>query len=271
MALRDAIYGLAVGDALGVPYEFLTRGSFRCDGMAAYGSHHQPKGTWSDDTSLTLATCASIKATGRIDADDIRRRFVAWYESGEYAIGRDVFDVGGTTARAILSGVGEMGEHSNGNGSLMRIAPLAYTTASDDDVRAVSAITHAHRISTESCVCFVKLIRNLIGGNPLVNSLRNSIPADDEFAFLDGVCEQPRDAIRSGGYVLDTLGAAIWCFANTDSYADCVLAAVNLGRDSDTTACVAGALAGAVYGYDAIPSEWLDALRGKDIIEASLF
>ena len=94
MALRDAIYGLAVGDALGVPYEFLTRDSFHCAGMAAYGSHHQPKGTWSDDTSLTLATCSSIKATGRIDADDIRRRFVAWYESGEYAIDRDVFDVG---------------------------------------------------------------------------------------------------------------------------------------------------------------------------------
>ena len=120
-------------------------------------------------------------------------------------------------------------------------------------------------------MCFVKLIRNLIAGNTLVNSLRNSLPADDEFAFLACVCELPRDEIRSGGYVLDTLAAAIWCFANTDSYADCVLAAVNLGSDSDTTACVAGALAGAVYGYDAIPPEWLDTLRGKDVVEASLF
>ena len=138
MALRDAIYGLAVGDALGVPYEFLPCGSFRCEGMAAYGSHQQPKGTWSDDTSLTLATCASIKETGCIDIDDIRRRFTAWYDSGEYAIDRNVFDVGGTTARAILNGVGETGDRSNGNGSLMRIAPLAYTDADDDEIRGAT-------------------------------------------------------------------------------------------------------------------------------------
>ena len=269
--LRDAVYGAAVGDALGVPYEFMTRGTFECTGMALGGAHGQPAGTFSDDTSMMLATCDSIRVHRAIDVHDMRKRFNYWLHDGAYAVDGNVFDVGGTVATALAEGKGSTGERSNGNGSLMRIAPLVYTTASDDDVRAVSAITHAHRISTESCVCFVKLIRNLIGGNPLVNSLRNSIPTDDEFAFLDGVCEQPRDAIRSGGYVLDTLGAAIWCFASTDSYADCVLAAVNLGRDSDTTACVAGALAGAVYGYDAIPSEWLDALRGKDIIEASLF
>ena len=269
--LRDAVYGAAVGDALGGPYEFMTRDTFECTGMASGGAHGQPAGTFSDDTSMMLATCDSIRVHRAIDVHDMRKRFNYWLHDGAYAVDGNVFDVGGTVATALAEGKGSTGERSNGNGSLMRIAPLVYTTASDDDVRAVSAITHAHRISTESCVCFVKLIRNLIGGNPLVNSLRNSIPADDEFAFLDGVCEQPRDAIRSGGYVLDTLGAAIWCFANTDSYADCVLAAVNLGRDSDTTACVAGALAGAVYGYDAIPSEWLDALRGKDIIEASLF
>ena len=258
MALRDAIYGLAVGDALGVPYEFLTRGSFRCDGMAAYGNHHQPKGTWSDDTSLTLATCASIKATGRIDADDIRRRFVAWYESGEYAIGRDVFDVGGTTARAILSGVGEMGEHSNGNGSLMRIAPLAYTDADDDEIRAVSAITHAHAISREACVRMVHVARRLIAGEG----------PRDVAGSLIGV---PESEVRSGGFVLDTERAALWCLANTSSYAECVLTAVNLGNDTDTTAAVAGGLAGIAYGMGGIPAEWLNALLGKSTIDACLF
>ena len=117
----------------------------------------------------------------------------------------------------------------------------------------------------------MKLIRNLIGGNSLQLALEYSIPEGDEFAFLSDVASWSRDDVKSCSYVLDTLGAAIWCFANTGSYAECVLAAVNLGGDSDTTACVAGALAGAVYGYRSIPQEWLDALRGKDVIEQCLF
>lgn len=123
----------------------------------------------------------------------------------------------------------------------------------------------------ESCVCFVRLMRNLIAGQPLELSLRKCMPGGRQFAFLADIASRPRDEVRSSGYVLDTLGAAIWCFANTDSYADCVLAAVNLGGDTDTTACVAGALAGATYGYEAIPAEWIGALRGKDIIEQCLF
>jgi ADP-ribosylglycohydrolase len=270
-SLNDAVYGAAVGDALGVPYEFMERDSFECTDMVSGGAHGMPAGTFSDDTSMMLALCDSIRVRGRVDVHDMRRRFNDWLRKGAYTADGTVFDVGNTVATALDRGEGCTGERSNGNGSLMRIAPLAYTQADDDDVRAASAITHAHRISTESCVCFVKLIRNLVGGNILEDSLRYSIPEGDEFAFLASVASWPRDAVKSGGYVLDTLGAAIWCFANTDSYAECVLAAVNLGSDSDTTACVAGALAGAYYGYSAIPSEWLDALRGKDVIEKCLF
>ena len=269
--LRDAVYGAAVGDALGVPYEFRGRGSFECAGMASGGAHGQPAGMFSDDTSMMLATCDSVRVRGRIDARDMRRRFVSWLREGAYTPDGNVFDVGNTVTMALDEGRGCEGERSNGNGSLMRIAPLAYTHADDDEIRVASAITHAHRISTESCVCFVKLIRNLVGGNPLDLALEYSIPEGGEFAFLNDVVSQPREAIKSGGYVLDTLGAAIWCFANTGSYAECVLAAVNLGGDADTTACVAGALAGAAYGYRAIPGEWLDALRGKNVIERCLF
>ena len=270
-SLRDAVYGAAVGDALGVPYEFCGRDSFECTGMASGGAHGQPAGTFSDDTSMMLATCDSIRVRGRVDARDMRKRFNSWLSDGAYTPDGNAFDVGHTVATALSKGRGCEGVRSNGNGSLMRIAPLAYTHADDDEVRAASAITHAHFISTESCVCFVKLIRNLIGGSPLELSLKYSIPEGGDFAFLAEVASWPRDEVRSGGYVLDTLGAAIWCFANTDNYADCVLAAVNLGSDSDTTACVAGALAGAVYGYRAIPADWLDALRGKDIIDSCLF
>lgn len=254
--LRDCIYGLAVGDALGVPYEFRPRGTFECTDMIGYGTHGQPAGTWSDDTSMTLATCDSIRELGRIDTADMRDKFVSWIARGEYTID-GVFDYGGTTARALRAGKGGSGERDNGNGSLMRIAPLAFTDATDEEIGEVSAITHAHRTSTDACVIFVELMRDVMNGTPPSWALH-----------LKGVSEHE---IRSGGFVLDTLRAATWCFVNTNSYEECVLAAVNLGDDTDTTAAVAGALAGTAYGMDAIPQEWIDTLRGKDLIESCLF
>lgn len=165
--LRDAVYGLAVGDALGVPFEFMERGSFECSGMVGFGTHAKPVGTWSDDTSLTLATCDSIREQGAVEPGDIRSRFRAWLDFGAYAIGRDVFDVGGTTARAIRSGVGCSGERDCGNGSLMRIVPLAFTDVTDYEVRAVSSITHAHPKCTEACVDFVRIARRMADGEPV--------------------------------------------------------------------------------------------------------
>ena len=254
--LRDCIYGLAVGDALGVPYEFMPRGTFECTDMIGYGTHGQPAGTWSDDTSMTLATCDSIRELGHIDTADMRDKFVGWIARGEYTID-GVFDCGGTTARALRTGKGGSGERDNGNGSLMRIAPLAFVDATDEEIREISAITHAHRTSTESCVTFIELMRSAMDG------------------ALPSWVLQPKDVpereIRSGGFVRDTLKAASWCFVNTNSYEDCVLAAVNLGDDTDTTAAVAGALAGTAYGIEAIPREWVDALRGKELIESCLF
>lgn len=277
-SLRDAVYGAAVGDALGVPYEFKQRDSFECTDMTGWGTYGLPAGTFSDDTSMMLATCDSIRELGgRIDVDDMLARFRDWWLRGAYTADGSCFDIGNTTAMALDTGQGRTGDRDNGNGSLMRIAPLAYCDASDDDIRAVSAITHAHRISTESCVCFVHLLRGLGGGSgdgggsSLADALARNIPEGESFAFLHDVIDRSRDELRSGGFVLDTLGAAIWCFAHTETYADCVLTAVNLGGDTDTTACVAGALAGAAYGYDAIPSAWLATLRGKDVIEACLF
>lgn len=257
--LRDCVYGLAVGDALGVPYEFRGRDTFECSGMVGHGTHDQPAGTWSDDTSMTLATCDSIREKGRIDVDDIRERFVAWYTHDAYTCDH-LFDIGGATSRALSTGRGCAGERDNGNGSLMRIVPLAFV-ANDNEVRAVSAITHAHPTSTEACVRMVHVARGLISGE---NAWQEAVS--------EGIDpEKPRDAIASGGYVLHTFEAALWCLANTHSYWDCVLTAVNLGSDTDTTGAVAGALAGIVYGIDGIPQEWLDELRGKDVIESCLF
>lgn len=161
--LRDCVYGQAVADALGVPYEFRPRGSFRCTGMVGHGSHNKPAGTWSDDTSMTLAICDSYRELGRIDVDDIRGRFVRWYREGAYTVD-GLFDVGNATREALERGRGLAGEWDNGNGSLMRTVPLAFTDATDDEVRAVSAITHAHPTSTEACVAMVHIARDLIDG-----------------------------------------------------------------------------------------------------------
>lgn len=257
--LRDAVLGEAVGDALGVPFEFRERDSFECTGMIGMGTHGQPMGTWSDDSSMMLATCDSIKTCGHVDVDDMRLRFEAWLRMGSYAVD-GVFDVGNTTLSALEAGHGMKGEWDNGNGSLMRIAPLAFCDATDDEVRDVSGITHAHHVSYETCVEFVHVLREAIA-DPV--ALHARLVAEHG--------KTPRRRIRSSGFVRDTYEAALWCVGTTQGYRDCVLAAVNLGNDTDTTAAVAGALAGTIYGAASIPEEWLDVLRGKEIIETCLF
>lgn len=268
---QGIIFGAAVGDALGVPYEFKKRGTFECTGMSEGGIHGKPAGTFSDDTSLLLATCASLKERGEVDVDDMRQRFCDWLYKGAYTADGIAFDVGNATATALDRGYGCDEERSNGNGSLMRIAPFVFVHASDDEVRAVSAITHAHRISTEACVMFVGILRDVINGKDLEDAIARNMPSNERFAFLWDLADMPRDAVKSSGFVLDMLGAALWCALRTSSFSDCVLTAVNLGDDSDTTGCVAGALAGAMYGYESIPVEWIDALCGKEVIEECLF
>lgn len=250
---RELLYGAAVGDALGVPYEFKARDTFTCDGMVGFGTHGMPPGTWSDDTSMLLATFESLKVCGRVDVDDMRERFLAWIYEGAYTPDGIVFDVGSATARALEAGHGMSGEWDNGNGSLMRILPLALTTASDEEIRAASAVTHAHEISMNACVEMVHFARELIAGNP-------------EWPELPHV----RSEVESSGFVLHTQTAALWCLRRAGSYASCVRLAVNLGHDTDTTACVAGGLAGLRFGYDDIPKEWIATLRGKDLIESLL-
>lgn len=147
----------------------------------------------------------------------------------------------------------------------MRTIPLAFTTASDDEIRAVSAITHAHPTKYVR-VCSAGCIRAMPHqGDTLELALRKSTVVRDDVATL------PASEIRSSGYVLDTLLAAVWCLMTTDSYAQCALKAVNLGADTNTTAAVAGGLAGIVYGMEGIPADWMNTLRGKPLIESCLF
>lgn len=273
--LRDALYGAAVGDALGVPYEFCQRDAFTCTEMTGYGSWNKKPGTWSDDTSMLLATCDSLReCEGKVNTQDMLSRFRAWQREGAYTVD-GLFDIGNTTATALMSGQGLTDEHSNGNGSLMRIVPLAFTDATDEEIAQVSAITHGHRVSVEACVNYVHIARALLAGESLVKAAEEAPYQGHPFERLAAIVAQgkefPRGDISSTGFVVHTIEAALWCLASTESYEGCVLAAVNLGSDTDTTACVAGALAGIVYGADAIPETWLAELRGKDIIEGCLF
>ena len=209
---------------------------------------------------MTLATCDSIRINkGRIDINDMLMRFRLFIEDGAYTID-GLFDIGNTTYRAIIDGKGRDGEYECGNGSLMRIIPLAFTNATSRHVAAVSAITHGSTACIDICWEFIKIARCLIRGvTPLdIPDIRSRL-------------NRPIDTVKSTSYVCDTYNAALWCLANTSNYADCVLAAVNLGDDTDTTAAVAGALAGIVYGADSIPIQWLRCLRGRELIKKVLF
>lgn len=258
--MRSCVYGLAVGDALGVPYEFRERGTFKCTGMALGGTHRQLAGTWSDDTSMALCICSSIKQLGHVDTADMARRFRQWLAHGDYACDGHLFDVGVTCARAISTGVPATSYDECGNGSLMRTAPLAMLDHLDyGEVRGVSAITHAHPVAEWSCVTLCDVLWTIRHSGARARA--------DLWRRYGHVASRPAEAVKSDGYCEHTLEAALWCLMNTGSYADCVLAAVNLGGDTDTTAAVAGALAGVHYGFEAIPPEWVGQLRGKAVID----
>lgn len=265
--LYDAIIGFAIGDALGVPYEFKERGSFTCSDMTGYGTHYQPLGTWSDDTSLTLATLSSLKENaGRIIPEDMRTKFNYWLLYGDFTATGEVFDVGISTTKALRSGKPCIGEHDNGNGSLMRILPLAFVECNDDDIRNVSAITHGHWISMEACVILVHIAKRLLDGETIENILP-TLQYEKPFERLSTIDKLDISRIKSSGYVVDTLEAALWAVSHKGDWSKCfkndVLAAVNLGEDTDTVAAVAGGLAGIIYGLEA-DQEWVDALVNKE-------
>lgn len=286
------ILGVAVGDALGVPVEFQRRGTFRVTGMQGYGTHNQPPGTWSDDTSLTLALADNL-LTDACSLPCIALGMTDWYDNAAYTPHGKVFDVGGTTARAIerlKKGVpperaGGASERDNGNGSLMRIAPLTFYFFGERRpeerfriVKEVSSVTHAHEWSVAACYIYVEMLNYLRMGRTkdaayeeMRGDFRRGVPfiSTETLQKFDRVLKGdiralPESAIRSGSFVIDTLEAALWCFLNTNTYRDAVLRAVNLGDDTDTTGAVTGALAGLAYGLDGIPKEWREQLAAYE-------
>ncbi|HZY80399.1 MAG TPA: ADP-ribosylglycohydrolase family protein [Cyclobacteriaceae bacterium] len=296
MTLRDRVegcfVGFAVGDALGVPFEFNSREALAIKPVSAmwgHGTWHQPRGTWSDDSSLSF--CLAESLCNGYNLDDIALNCVRWMQEGYWGAHHKVFDIGGTTRLALTrlaAGVspktsGESDVDSNGNGSLMRIAPASiYFRDSPDNIllermSEISGITHRHFRSVFSCFIFSKIAQKILLGFDLPTSYRTaiteirSIESKDELKYfsriLDGSLPLAEEAsIRSSGYVIHTLEASLWCLLNSTSYRDAVMKAVNLGEDTDTTGCVTGALAGLFYGKEAIPDEWKSVIaRQGDI------
>lgn len=295
--IKSVMLGHAIGDALGVPVEFCDRAELDEQpvmDMVGYGTYPYPEGSWSDDTSMSLATLDSL-ASGKLDLDDIMVKLGEWYYDDEYTPTGEMFDVGNTCSYAIdnyfvhhkpVEECGLAGERSNGNGSLMRIHPFvlyAYANQMSVDewlgvIVKASALTHAHDRSKIGCLIYTFVLMNLLkdkgkdGIKDALNKAERYLSACAEFVpyeriFKSDFAELPRAKIKSSGYVVDTLEAALWCLLTTDNYRDCVLKAVNLGDDTDTVAAVAGGLAGALYGYDVIPKEWLNTLKRRDYIE----
>ena len=275
--LHDAILGLAIGDALGVPYEFEKRGTFLCTEMVGYGTHNQPEGTWSDDTSMVLATLDSLKSNdGKIVLKDMFERFNYWLLYGDYTAHGEVFDAGIATCKALQTGKSQTGEYDNGNGSLMRILPLAFVPCTDDEIRAVSAITHGHRISMDACVIFVHIAKRLLAGESICEIIP-TLQYDKPFDRLHRIDQISTSEIKSSGYVVDTLEAALWAVSHKSNNADKeksfrndLLDAVNLGQDTDTVGAVAGGLAGIIYGLDEV-SDWVETLQNREELERYLW
>lgn len=272
--LRDAVYGVAIGDALGSPVQFKIRDTFPYVKEMLYcDSFHKKAGTWTDDTSLTLALCDSIRKKKTINTKDILKRFRKWLNWGKYTQDGKPFDIGKTCYCAIKSGKGLDDFNSNGNGSLMRIIPLAFVeNITDQKIVEVSAITHAHTIACEACKIYIHIARDLINDKSISEAVkRNSPKSYSIFTSLNSLETRQREEIKSTGYVVDSLEAALWSLLKTNSFRDAVETAVNLGGDADTIGAVTGGLAGIIYGIEGIPKEWMEALRRKKIIEKYLF
>lgn len=295
--IQDSLIGLAVGDAMGVPMEFSTRE--KClknplTEMVGFGTHNVPAGSWSDDTSMTIATMDSIIEKETIDYTDIMNKYCEWVVNYKYTSCNLRFDIGQTCFEAICNYANKKVEplkcglsdiNSNGNGSLMRILPVALYCYSknlkEEEILVltnnISSLTHAHEISKMGCYIYVRYLMFLLSGKDKYSAysmikcvdyssyLEDTVKAYDRILKND-IKKYKMDEINSGGYVVDTLEASLWVILNTDTFAQAIIGAINLGSDTDTTGAVTGAIAGIIYGIDNIPKKWLDKLLKKDYL-----
>lgn len=295
--IRDSLLGFAIGDAMGVPIEFTDRETLiknPITQMTGYGTYNQPEGTWSDDTSMTVATMDAIITKKEINYKSIMSNFLSWFAVGKYTATGSMFDIGATCSDALAKyssgsyepldcGMDDI--NSNGNGSLMRMLPIAiyaYYKKLDDDeiinlVNDISSLTHAHEISKMACFIYVRYVMCLLDGKDKVESYEE-IKKHDYTSYSEGtikvfdrvlktdISKYSLDEIKSTGYVVDSLEASLWVILNTESFKQAIIGSINLGNDTDTIGAITGSMAGIIYGYESIPDIWLDKLKKKNYL-----
>lgn len=295
--VKDGLIAFAIGDAMGVPIEFSTRE--KClkkplTEMVGFGTHMVPAGAWSDDTSMTIATMDSIIEKKNIDYQDIMEKFYEWVVEYKYTATNFRFDIGNTCAEAIYNyakkelpplqcGLKDLDD--NGNGSLMRMLPIAYycyyQKLNDEEilklVNNISSLTHAHEISRLGCYIYVRYVINLLNGKDK-NTAYNTIKSIDYSSFSEeslnvyerilksDISKCDLQDIKSSGYVVDTLEASLWVLLNTENFPQAIIGSINLGEDTDTIGAITGSMAGIIYGYEKIPNKWLTKLLKLDYL-----
>jgi ADP-ribosyl-[dinitrogen reductase] hydrolase len=273
------LLGLAIGDAVGTTLEFRTRDSYEpLTDMVGGGPFRLKPGEWTDDTAMALALADSLLQPSGFDEADLMRRFLAWRDTGAYSCTGTCFDIGMTVSKALQKFshtgdpiAGSTDPMSAGNGSLMRLAPVALRYWNDQEqlssiAARQSTATHAAPEAISACVGFSHILADAMQGLPRSQVLRKR--EGDNAGRIKEILEgswrgKPRHQISSSGYVAHSLEAALWAVARTATFEDAVLTAANLGGDADTTAAITGQLAGALYGESAIPQQWLERVAWR--------
>ncbi|MEN6292236.1 MAG: ADP-ribosylglycohydrolase family protein [Methanobacterium sp.] len=290
---RGSIIGLAVGDALGVPLEFKSPGTFEpVEDMIGGGSFNLKPGEWTDDTSMALCLAESLIEKQGFDPADQLERYTLWYREGYLSVNGKCFDIGNTTREALHKFeethgpyCGPTYERSAGNGSIMRLAPVPifYFSSPEDAVSNAgksSRTTHGHILTVDACRYMAGLIVGAMMGHKKEQILscrycpvsgfwdtHELAPEIDEIARGSFKHKNPPEVVGSG-YVVKSLEAALWAFYNSDNFEEGALTAVNLGDDADTTGAVYGQIAGAYYGESGIPESWKNKLTCCDLIQS---
>lgn len=278
-----ALIGLAVGDAVGTTLEFKQRDSYpRLTDMVGGGPFRLKAGQWTDDTSMALAFADSLIAEHAFDASDLMQRFTDWRDNGEYSCTGTCFDIGSTVIAALLRWkqtgdpiAGSSDPYSAGNGSLMRLSPVAIRFWNDrETMRRItprqSQTTHGAPEAVSACVIYAALIADAIAGLPRHEVLaprKGDYPGKIAGIMAGSWRGKARGDIESSGYVSHSLEAALWSIGRTGDFRSAILTAANLGGDADTTAAITGQLAGALYGASGIPGEWLEKVAWREQIE----
>lgn len=282
--LQGCLVGLACGDAVGTTLEFRKRGSFTpISDMVGGGPFNLLPGQWTDDTSMALCLAHSLLFKKEFDPVDQMNRYCNWYHHGYMSSTGTCFDIGTTVSKALDSYLktqypfsGAVDDRSSGNGSLMRIAPIAIFYYRQPELLLKfagesSRTTHGSSECIDSCRYFVSLLSAAFTASDkaqLLNTSYTAICKKVQDITKGTYLNKSYDELTGSGYVIESLESALWCFHHSHSFAEAILLAANIGNDADTTAAICGQIAGAFYGYHAIPEHWRKTLFECDEIAA---